>query len=213
MKMSRLLVAAIVIVALAVSVPALADEFGFGGALVDGHSYSGNYGVNNQGSQSWGLLLHYDKDKEWFKQLSTNSVIGLDPGMMYMYARWTKNHNKSETTCSPIYWDEYRDECRPIQKSCTTKERAGFKNETVNSHILGVYAKPYLELYKKVRFFGIGGVGLELEGGDDTNPALIVGGGIQYRFTKSLALSATQYEIITDEKRLDASVISLDFIW
>ena len=163
--------------------PAAADEFGFGGAYIDGHSDSGDYGMNNEGSQSWGLALHYDKDKEWFKEFG-NSKIGIDPGMVYIFARWTKNNNKERTVKEE--WDYCKgDECEPryyptdFQEWPTrTTTEYYTESESINSHILGMYLKPYLEIHKKVRLFGLAGPGLEVAD-DGTNFAVGLGGGIQ----------------------------------
>ena len=212
-RMTKLLVAALALVS-----PVSADEFGFGGSYVDGHSDTGDYGINNEGSQSFGGVLHYEKDKDWQKTFGKNE-IGVDPGMAYIYLRWTKNHNKERTKWRYEKYDEC-DEClyvqsdRPIQASFTTEEYQ--VSETVNSHILGMYLKPYIEFNKKVRLFALAGPGLEFAD-DGTNFAAIVGGGIQYRFSKRLAASLTQYEVFSDPtseyRRFDVTAISIDFLF
>ena len=58
----------------------------------------------------------------------------------------------------------------------------------------------------------------DLEFADDsTNFAVVLGGGIQYRFSKRFATSLTQYEVFSDPtgqyRRFDATVLSLDFLF
>lgn len=213
-SMTKLFVAVIVVMSLMIAGPAMADEFGMGPAWIDGHSGSGDYGMNNEGSQSWGFGLHYDKDLKWVKKYSEKTKIGIDPGMFYLYARWTKNNNKERTKW---HYKEY-DECiecyqEPTRAWSTTEHYT--KSETVNSHILGVYFKPYLE-YGKLRLFGLGGPALEIAD-DADNFAITVGGGIQYRFTENFGASLTQYEVYADpfseHRRFDATVFSIDYIW
>jgi len=201
--------------------PTLADEFGFGGAYIDGHSDTGKYGMNNEGSQSWGGALHYDRDKDWRKTFG-NNAIGIDPGMVYIYARWTKNNNEKRTIKEEF--DYCRgDECEPQYYTTDSQEwptrtrtEEYTDSEHVNSHILGMYLKPYLEVHKKVRLFGLAGPGLEIAD-DGTNPAAIFGGGIQYRFNKRFATSLTQYEVFADPfseyRRFDVTVLSIDFLF
>jgi hypothetical protein len=221
-KMTRLLVVAIVIMSMALAMPAMADEFGGGPAYIDGHSDDSTYGVNNQGKQSFGFGLHYDKDLGWVKEYNGGTKIGIDPGMFYIYARWTKNHNKERTVKEE--WDYCKDDvCRPIplyddfqQYPTRTRTEEYQVNETINSHILGMYFKPYVELYSKVRFFALAGPALEIAD-DGTNTAAVVGGGIQYRFSKNFGASLTQYEVFSDPfseyRRFDATVFSIDYIW
>jgi hypothetical protein len=204
------------LVCLCFTLPVSADEFGFGGAYVDGHSDDGRYGMNNQGSQSYGGVLHYEKDKDWQKTFGKNK-IGIDPGMVYMYLRWTKNHNKEKTEWRYEKYDECR-EClqadRPIQAWSTTTQYT--EEETINSHVLGMYFKPYVEFSKKVRLFTLAGPALEFAD-DSTNFAVVLGGGIQYRFSKRFATSLTQYEVFSDPtgqyRRFDATVLSIDFLF
>ena len=205
-----------VLVCLCFTLPASADEIGAGPAWVDGHSDDNSYGMNNEGAQSYGGVLHYEKDKDWQKTFGKNK-IGIDPGMMYLYARWTKNHNKERTTWHYEKYNDciecYRDE-PPVRAWSTTKQDQ--ESETINSHILGMYLKPYLEIHKKVRLFTLAGPGLEIAD-DGTNFAVVLGGGIQYRFSERFATSLTQYEVFADPtkeyRRFDATVLSIDFLF
>ena len=207
------------LVCLCFALPASADEVGAGPAWVDGHSDDGRYGMNNDGAQSFGGVLHYEKDKDWQKTFGKNK-IGIDPGMVYMYFRWTKNEHKQRTRgMTQIDPPDLCLECNHItngsyETSVTTEEYT--ENRTVNSHILGMYFKPYWEIHKKVRLFALGGPGLEFAD-DSTNFVAVVGGGIQYRFSKRFATSLTQYEVFADPfseyRRFDATVLSIDFLF
>ena len=187
----RLLIGIVAAICLSLSTFAIADEIGVGPAYVDGHSDNGQYGMNNEGTQSFGGVLHYEKDKDWAKILGNNK-IGIDPGISYMYFRWTKNHADSDTS-----------------------RRYAF-SETIDSHILGVYFKPYWEIHKKVRLFALAGPGLEFAD-DGTNFAVTVGAGLQMHWTDHVSTSLTQYEVFSDPtkeyRRFDAVVLSLDFRW
>jgi hypothetical protein len=178
-----------------IATSAFADELGIGGVLVDGHSDTGSYGMNNEGAQSWGIMSHFDKDKGWKKQISTNSAVGIDPGLAYMYFRWTKNHNLTRT------------KERHIQKY--TRE------ENVNSHIVAITLKPYLEIYKDFRLFTVGGMGWEFADDDGDDMTVMGGVGMQYMFTKNFGTSLSQYVVYTDPtgnyRRFDATVLSIDF--
>ncbi len=203
-------------------IPALtfADEFGAGPAYVDGHSDDGRYGINNEGIQSFGGVLHYEKDKDWAKTLGNNK-IGIDPGMVYMYFRWTRNEHKQRTKgqtqidppslclngeCPAATNGAY---LSPITEDYT-------ENRTINSHILGMYFKPYWEIHKKVRLFALAGPALEFAD-DSTNFAVVAGAGLQIRWTDHIATSLTQYEVFSDPtkeyRRFDATVLSLDILF
>jgi hypothetical protein len=206
------------LVCLCFTLPVSADEFGFGGAFVDGHSDDGRYGMNNEGAQSFGGVLHYEKDKDWQKTFGNNK-IGVDPGMVYMFLRWTKTHNLEKTTCKGYECEKPQYDYPEVNsykryETCTTEKYD--KNRSINSHILGMYLKPYWEIHKKVRLFGLAGPGLEFAD-DSTNFVAVVGGGIQYRFSERFATSLTQYEVFSDPtsqyRRFDATVLSIDFLF
>jgi hypothetical protein len=139
--------------------------------------------------------------------------------MVYMYFRWTKNHNKERTqTDSPddYYNGDYESpgELSVFRGEVTTEQYT--REETINSHILGMYLKPYWEIHKKVRLFALVGPGLEFAD-DSTNFAAIMGAGLQIRWTDHIATSLTQYEIFSDPtkeyRRFDAMVLSLDILF
>ncbi len=216
------MLAIVALLAMFLVVPALTfgDEIGAGPAWVDGHSDDGRYGMNNEGAQSFGGVLHYEKDKDWAKTLG-KSKIGIDPGMVYMYFRWTKNEHKQKTKGMtqidpPSYC--YNGECPAATNGAyspsITEEYT--EDRTINSHILGMYFKPYWEINKKVRLFALAGPGLEFAD-DSTNFAAIAGAGLQVRWTKHIATSLTQYEVFSDPtkeyRRFDATVLSLDVLF
>ncbi len=222
------MLAIIALLAMFLAVPALTfgDEIGAGPAYVDGHSDDGSYGMNNEGAQSFGGVLHYEKDKNWAKTLGKNK-IGIDPGMVYMYLRWTKNENKKRTHTKEIPPEYcYNGGCEIDPPSLnalngvvpqyeTTIENYT-KERTINSHILGMYFKPYWEIRNKVRLFALAGPGLEFAD-DSTNFAAVVGAGLQVRWTDRIATSLTQYEVFSDPtneyRRFDATVLSLDILF
>jgi hypothetical protein len=197
------------LVALAVGIfmmvtPVMADELGVGGAYVTGHSRDSNYAVNNDG---WGIAAHYDKDMGWQKRFSENNAIGIDPGMAYFYLRWQKDTETKETK-----YEKYDREWYFHEIFATTTKTS--KRENINSHILAATLKPYWELYKNFRMFGVGGAGYEFADDENNAPAVLAGAGIQYMFTKDFGTSLGHYRIWSDPtddyRRFDATVLSVD---
>lgn len=199
---------------LLVTSPVIADEFGAGGLYVTGHSEDKTYSVENDG---YGGMLHFDKDMDWTKTFSENNTVGIDPGMAYFFLRWDKDVEKSETK-----WEyEKGDIClpdhictaRPQRAWLTTKKWS--EEETVNSHILAATMKPYWELYKKFRVFGVAGAGYEFADDENNAPVVLAGVGMQYMFTDSFGTSLGHYKIWSDPtddyRRFDSTVLSIDF--
>jgi hypothetical protein len=214
----RICIVIIALLCLSFATPTLADEFGIGSGWFNGHSDTGDYAMMNEGGNPWGFVLHYDYDAEWLRKFD-KVTFGIDPGMMYTYVHWTKNHNKTREVCEDKWcYEEPRYECdfEPIcqYEECTEEEYRD--NESINSHILGAYLKPYVDFYGKVRLFTLFGPGLEIAD-DYIQEAVVMGGGIQYRWTKSIATSLTQYEIFSspfdDYRRFDATVFSIDILF
>jgi hypothetical protein len=204
-RRTNTLLAIVAFLAMFLIVPALtyADQAGLGGAYVDGHSDSGEYGINNKGPQSWGLHFNYDKDLGWKKKLGKHAAIGLDPSMQLFYLHWTKTVNGEETYCDGrLYeYEEYGSYCMPERGSETWsqekeawKTRDTYSNHSVDSLIAGVGPKAYLEL-GKFRLYGLAGIGYALQDGAHDDVAGIIQGGISYQFTKSFGISADHSEI------------------
>jgi hypothetical protein len=218
-KRSNGLLAIISFLAMLLIVPALchADELGFGSGWFNGHSDDGSYSMMNDGDWTYGFVLHYEKD--WLETDNKKFTFGMDPGMMYTWVRWTKGHNKEREICEEgDCWDRVLTSCEiyyPCQEEeCHTEKYKD--NETINSHILAGYLKPYLEIHKRVRLFGLAGAGVEIAD-DQSNPAIVYGGGLQIHLTDHLSTSATVYEIFADPtgeyRRYDATILSLDYRW
>ena len=206
---------------LLVTSPVIADEFGAGGLYVTGHSEDKTYSVENDG---YGGMLHFDKDMDWTKTFSENSAVGIDPGMAYFFLRWDKDVEKSETVknrfegcpnirgCETVLTDVPVD--NPGWKEFTTTKKWS-EEETVNSHILAATLKPYWELYKKFRVFGVAGAGYEFADDENNAPVVLAGVGMQYMFTDSFGTSLGHYKIWSDPtddyRRFDTTVLSLDW--
>jgi hypothetical protein len=184
-----------------VTTPVIADEFGLGGGYVTGHSEDKSYSVENDG---YGGMLHFDKDMDWRKDFSENNAVGIDPGMAYFYLRWDKDVDKEETKTGELT------DCRNCRKHTTITVE-----ETINSHILAATMKPYWELYKKFRMFGVAGAGYEFADDENNAPVVLAGVGMQYMFTDSFGTSLGHYKIWSDPtnnyRRFDTTVLSLDF--
>lgn len=162
-----------------------ADTFKAGPKWVDGHSYDGQYGVNNKGDQSWGFGISYDKDG-FVKKYSKHQAIGLDFGVMASYYHITITDN--------------------------TDGRENWKIRTVNSAVLGVYPKGWYELHG-VRVYLAPIVGGELA--DDGESAPMVGGmvGIEKMITKKIGINLQHEELWTMKRRFDTTSFNLMYKW
>lgn len=190
-----LAVLAFILMTLAVPTCSHADQLGLGGAWVDGHSDSGEYGINNKGNQSWGLHLNYDKDLGWKHKFSSRSAIGLDPSMQLFYLHWTKTINGEKTTCPEWYRDEfpngYATTCTD-QRWCKTEKT--YKTTSVDSLIAGVGPKAYIEL-GRFRLYGLAAIGYALQDGAQDDMAGILQAGISAQLTKNFGLSLDHSEV------------------
>ena len=225
MKIQKLFVAVLVVLMMLCTWNLVhADQIAVGGKWVDGHSYSNNYGVNNEGGQSWGFGVFYDKDYGWLKKLSENTAIGLDPGMLAQYVRITRTENKEREVKKE--WDYChkeggREYCQPMPYASivpvdnpelytytTTEEYTKITHSNVL--LLGIYPKVYVRAYK-VKFFVAPIVGLEVSDDEGTSP--MVGGmaGVQYDISKSFGVNVTQEELWTDARRLDITSVNAVF--
>jgi len=169
MRMSRLLVAAIVVMSMVFVVPAFAadtkapdTEINFGG----GHPLWGTHTDNDNnhfdGMDSWLGFASIDKkkkDSKWLKY-----------GLMYNYTRIKMG---VEETTTHKRWDidkcqGGREDCFPIYDTNVPIDNPGPYTYTTTSeshdwlsvHVLGPYAKPYWQISKKVSVFGMVGFGL-----------------------------------------------------
>jgi len=131
----------------------------------------------------------------WVKKVSESFAFGLDPGMDYKYLRWTKSHNKEREICKYYEWNPEPTNCVGNGRGCKTKQYR--ENEKVSSQILSGTIKPFLE-YKDFRFFGIGGIGIEVEDTEDANLAVTGGLGLQYYFSKNLGLTMSAQEVYSN---------------
>lgn len=171
------------------------DQLGVGGLWIAGaHSDSGDYAMENEGSDGWGLFAHYDIEG-WTLVMKKNWEIGIDPGMSYHYLRWTKSHNKEEERCSPRF---YHQDSGPSEDywGCSTAHWQ--ENEKVNSQIIAATLKPYLEIKDDFRLFAVSGAGMEVADDGEDNFAVYGGFGAQYFFSKNLGLSVQYHEIYSN---------------
>lgn len=187
-----------------------ADEVGFGGLIMDGHSKDNDYSVND----GWGLIGHFDKDG-MRTQASENHAFGLDPGVLTMYFNWKKK--EKDKTCDDFYRG-YPIE-KPIENdyqvttTCTTCE----STSTVHSQFLFGTLKPYWEINQNFRVFGKTGVGYEFADGAADGISLIGGGGLSYILYHNIGFSASVYEVLSnptnnDERRYDV-MAATEAIW
>lgn len=193
MKMRTRLAIGILAALLLWTMPAFADQVGLGGAWVDGHSQSGDYGINNGGDQSWGVHLNYDKDLGWKHKLGDHSAIGLDPSMQLFYLHWTKQVNTQEEVCKFKIYDEVQttnDDC--WYGRCHTVKSKHYTH--VDSLIAGVGPKAYIEL-GRFRLYGLGAVGYALQDGAHDDLAVVAQAGVSAQITKNLGLSLDHSEI------------------
>jgi len=172
------------------------DQLGVGGVWIEGaHSDDGKFAMENDGPNGWGINAFYDADLGWVKKVSTNHSFGIDPGIDYIYLRWTKTNNAYREVCESIEYDYYRGD-ELCQGRCEN-EKYKKSTEKVNSQILSGTLKPYWE-YKDFRLFGIGGVGIEIENSDDADLAVTGGLGIQYYFTENIGLTVSAQEVFSN---------------
>jgi len=210
-----------------IATPVIADELGVGGAYVTGHSSDNDYAVNNDG---WGIGAHFDKDMGWQKRFSSNNAVGIDPGMAYFFLRWEKDVEETKThkgyrdwdRCGedkicppppPIHYGDIGDEFPIWNPEYTTKTS---KTEWVNSHILAATLKPYWEIYKDWRLFGVGGAGYEFAEDENNAFAALTGVGLQFMVTESIGTSLSYNAIWSnptgnDTRRFDVTMFSIDF--
>lgn len=210
--MLKKLVALVLGLVLVSGVPALAaDQFTLGGVWVQGaHSDDGKYSMNNGGSDlSWGVMLSYDKDLKWKKQVNNNNALGIDPGLTYLYLRWDKGNNAYREVCSPRYFTS--GDCEVAWNDCEN-EKYKKSTESVDSHFGFVTLKPYWEIHKDFRLFAHMGIGYEVSNGSKNEDAVMGGAGMQYMWNKNLGTSLAWYEVYSNPtgayKRWDAVVLS-----
>lgn len=219
MKRMNGLIALLTCLLMFLAVPALtyADQFGIGGAYVDGHSDTRDYGINNGGSQSWGIVAHYDKDMGWKKQASKLHAFGVEPMLGLQYLRWTRNDNKETTKCEFIEYDYHETanvQCDPEQSLCTTE--AYEENSKVDTLIMSVGPKFYWEI-GNFRSFVSAGAGYALQDGAHDDFTAVFSAGIQYQITDHFGLSLTQWEDFVspfgEYDRFDKTVLSLELFF
>lgn len=184
-------------------VPALtyADQFGIGGALVDGHSEdNGDYGINNEGPQSWGIIGHFDKDMKWKHQISKLNAVGIELSLGLQYLHWTKNDHQKSEVC-----DGY---------TCWPKETT--RNSSTDTFIMSVGPKIYWEI-GKLRTFVSAQPGYARQDGAHDDLAAVFNGGIQYQITRHLGASLSQWETFVSPMgkydRFDATVLAIELFF
>jgi len=222
-RRTNALLAIVAFLTMLLIVPALtyADQFGLGGALVDGHSDSSDYGINNKGDQSWGIVAHYDKDMGWKKQLSKLHAVGIEPMLGLQYLHWTKTNNKERTNKFEII-DECRGDCyqiyAPVDNDTKTWETTEKYKTTssVDTLIMSVGPKFYWEI-GKLRTFASTGLGYALQDGAHDDLTAVFSAGIQYQVTDRFGVSLTQWEDFVspfgEYDRFDKTVLSLELFF
>ena len=220
MLMLKKLFVSLVLCLSLIATPVIADELGLGGGYVTGHSSDNDYAINNDG---WAIGAHFDKDMGWQKRFSENNAVGIDPGMAYFFLRWEKDVEKTKTK----KWEyEKYDECLncrdwlapvdiPDPVYITTTEKYS-ETEWTNSHILAATLKPYWEIFKDFRLFGVGGAGYEFADDENNAFAVLTGGGLQFMVTESIGTSLSYNAIWSDPagndtRRFDVTMFSIDF--
>lgn len=168
MRMSKLLVAAIVVISMALSVPTIAAEtkvadteinLGGGYPLWDTHTDDDNTSFNG-GYLIYGSVDKVKKDSKW-----------LSYGLMYNYTRMELEVRKT-TTHEGGKWDRCRDReiCPPpppIHYGDTTElpiwnpeyTTTSTDRSWLNVHVLGPYVKPFYKISDRVKVFGMIGMG------------------------------------------------------
>lgn len=197
----KVLVGIIVAICLAMAAPAMADQAGLGGAWVDGHSDSGDYGVNNHGKQSWGLHFNYDKDLGWKHMFGEHAAVGIDPSMQLFYLHWTKqiNRTREESDCKfePVDYDYQNPITTCRYGECGTHTVEGRKFISVDSLIAAVGPKAYFA-FGRFQLYSLAAFGYALQDGSQDDLALIgqIGGSVQ--FTKHFGMSIDHSEIFVN---------------
>lgn len=184
MRFYNLVVALVVAMVLVVVAPVTADQGTLGGVWIDGHSYDGEYGVNNKGGQSYGVRFTHEWDG-LDKRISKNNVIGIDTGVMLAWYRITATDNSNG--------------------------RDNWTIKHVNSLMAGVYPAFYLETHDRVRFAFQPMIGAEFADDNESSPFVGAGLSIQYSLTETVELALVQEEIMTFERRFDSTSLNLVF--
>ncbi len=161
--------------------PVQADTLKLGPKWVDGHSYDGQYGVNNKGDQSWGFGISYDKS--WLDyRISKHQRWGVDFGGKADYYHLTITDN--------------------------TDGRDNYTIRTVHSAILGVYPKVWYDLHG-VRTYVAPIVGGEIASDGESAP--LIGGmiGFEKELYKGIGVNIQHEELWTTKRRFDTTSVNL----
>jgi len=231
MKRMNGLIALLAFLLMFLAVPALtyADQFGIGGAYVDGHSDTGDYGINNGGSQSWGIVAHYDKDMGWKKQASKLHAFGVEPMLGIQYLHWTKESNDSyeESMCEEICYTDGDEkycwmDCGYKRINALDNDKWPTRTVEAKSHskvdtlIMSVGPKFYWEI-GNFRSFVSAGAGYALQDGAHDDLTAVFSAGIQYQITDHFGMSLTQWEDFVspfgEYDRFDKTVLSLELFF
>lgn len=226
-KMTRLLVATIVMMSMVFVVPVFAadtkapdTEINFGG----GHPLWGTHtdDTHNHFDGGWLIFASIDKKIEARKWLSY--------GLMYNYTRIKVGveETTTETTISDCYDGDYQYECfvdRPaitngyvwqIEETTTTK----INHDWLQVHVLGPYAKPTWQITKRLKAFTMVGAGLMyVDGtiyGDELGGAGFVSAGLSVDIYKNFGIAGQMLYVKGFTKHVEdidyyAPVLSLNY--
>ena len=184
-SMTRLLVAAIVIMSLALVVPAFAADLHLGG----GYPLWGTHTNDDTNHFDGGYLIYGAVDKEAKSWLSY--------GLMYNYAR-VKMGTETETTHKKEFDECYdREECYYLTNGFQEVELTYTTTRTSHSHlgvhVLGPYAKPFYKLTNKIKLFAMVGGGLMyVDGqiyGNELGAAGFASAGVTFDIYKNFGIS------------------------
>jgi opacity protein-like surface antigen len=214
--MSRLLVAAIVVMSMVFVMPAFSadTEINIGG----GHPLWGTHTDNDDngfdGGDSWLFFASVDKKKKDSKWLSY--------GLMYNYTRVKMNVYKEETKWRYEKYDtDFREcdgDCQPIPNPSITTTSTD--NYWLSVHVLGPYAKPHFKIGNRVSVFGTVGAGLMyVDGkiyGDEFGGAGFASAGLSVDIYKNFGIAGQMLYVKGFTKHVEdidyyAPVLSLNY--
>jgi len=217
MKMSRLLVAAIVVMSMVFVMPAFAadTEINIGGGHPLWGTHTDNDNTHFDGMDSWLGFASIDKNKKDSKWLKY--------GLMYNYTRIKMGVDTKETKWEYEKYDEcyeclYAQSDRPIQAWSTTTTSTD--NYWLSVHVLGPYAKPYFKIGKRVSVFAMVGAGLMyVDGkiyGNELGGAGFASAGLSVDIYKNFGIAGQMLYVKGYTKHVDdvdyyAPVLSLNY--
>jgi opacity protein-like surface antigen len=184
--MKKLLVAGTVALMIATVAEAKDQSISVGGGLNNGHSYSGDYSVDQ------GYTLFSADYERVYKHFNL--------GLNYTYSNFNRQDHKEKYEC--------RDQ--GDMRECKQEPTKYDKNRNIDSHIGSIYVKPYWRLSKSFQPFVLVGAGWDLSD-DMSSPLLVTGIGADWNITPKWSLVGTGKLLVGGQRNYRQSVLSVKY--